>query len=352
LLLEHFEKLQPFCPVCNTGEPAPLRIASRQTEAGGHLIHGVLHCSRPDCMHEFPVIDGVPVVLAGARDYVRENLLAMVMRADLSSDIESLLGDCAGASSVFEATRQQQSAYGYGHYGYAKDAGCNKASVYTILEVCLELAGGITGPVLEIGCGAGGVAQRLAATVQQPVVAMDLNFSLLQIATSAARNNRVTFPRRRIGLVYDRMEIELPPQQRNASFWLGDAVAAPWAEGMFQTIVALNVLDSTPSPLQLLQSAGRLLAPGGKLLLSCPFDWSPRATPVDQWLGGHSQRGPHGGDSAAILHETLGNWQAQQPADALQIIAARDDVPWRMYVHERSHVEYRTHCLALRRPGG
>jgi len=344
LLLEYFDKLNARCPVCRAGDTAPLKVASREVEAAGHLIHGALHCTRPECMHEFPVIDGVPVVLPATREYVRDNLLAMVMRTDLPPGVESMLGDCAGPGSAFETSRQQQSVYGYGHYSDSDDR-----SVFSLLEVCASLAGELQGPVLEIGCGAGGVARRLAAQFDEPLAAIDLNFPLLQIAATAARTNAATFPLRRTGVVYDRRQIELPPQPAPPAFWLCDALSAPWDAGSFRTIVALNVLDSTPSPWQLLRSAATLLAPGGVLLLSCPYDWSASVTPFEQWVGGHSQRGPQQGDGPAVLRDLLRQWSQEEPELALHLIDERDNIPWRMRVHQRSTVEYHTHCMALRR---
>ena len=42
----------------------------------------------------------------------------------------------------------------------------------------------------------------------------------------------------------------------------------------------------------------------GGLVLTTPYDWSA-AVPVDAWLGGHSQRGPHQGSSEPILRGLL-----------------------------------------------
>ena len=44
---------------------------------------------------------------------------------------------------------------------------------------------------------------------------------------------------------------------------------------------------------------------GGDAIITTPYDWSDAATPLEQWLGGHSQRGGVQGDSAAMLRSLL-----------------------------------------------
>jgi hypothetical protein len=68
------------------------------------------------------------------------------------------------------------------------------------------------------------------------------------------------------------------------------------------------------------------------------------ATPLAQWFGGHSQRSPAHGSSAAELRRVLKTLDT-----GLTIQAERDGVPWRVYVNERATMDYKVHLLALRR---
>jgi len=106
----------------------------------------------------------------------------------------------------------------------------------------------------------------------------------------------------------------------------------------------LNVLDCVPSPLQHLVEMGRVLATGASGFLSSPYDWAATATPVAQWLGGHSQRGEAHGSSAAELRRALATVDT-----GLAIAAERDRVPWRVYVNERASMDYAVHLLRLER---
>src|SRR5207302_5037469 len=89
------------------------------------------------------------------------------------------------------------------------------------------------------------------------------------------------------------------------SFWCGDVGALPFADGTFDGALSLNVVDCVPSPLAHLMELGRVLRDRAPALLSSPYDWSPNATPVAQWLGGHSQRSPQHGSSTAELRRAL-----------------------------------------------
>jgi SAM-dependent methyltransferase len=132
-------------------------------------------------------------------------------------------------------------------------------------------------------------------------------------------------------------------------FWCADAELLPFADGTFAGALSLNVLDCVRSPLGHLLELGRVLAPQAPALLSTPYDWSVTATPLEGWLGGHSQRGPAGGSSAEELRRILSPDAAAGVDTGLTIAAERDGVPWRVYGNERSHTEYSLHLLRLTR---
>ena len=109
----HFEALRPVCPVCRAENPSgfPLRIAEVARESDGHIIEGALHCGNENCLREFPIVDGIPLIVANIRQYISENVLSIYARRDLSEFLESLIGDCCGPASVYEQTRQHLSSY-------------------------------------------------------------------------------------------------------------------------------------------------------------------------------------------------------------------------------------------------
>ena len=203
------------------------------------------------------------------------------------------------------------------------------------------------GRVIDAGCGAGRTAFTLAR--QHPaalVLGIDMHLGLLRLARAAAAG-RVSYPRRRNGLIYDRRSFPVAlAGAGRVDFWACDALALPFAPAAADLVLSLNLFDSVTDPPALLQSLARVLRPGGRLLLGTPFDWSTRATPVEAWVGGHSQRADDSGEPAARLRALLGGGGALEP------IAEDPDWPWQTRLHDRATVRYRCHLLALARGGG
>jgi SAM-dependent methyltransferase len=174
-------------------------------------------------------------------------------------------------------------------------------------------------------------------------VGVDLSFAMLRLAERVRRDGLAVFPLRRVGLVFDRRELRVPvvPAER-MTFWCCDVDNLPFADATFSGALSLNVLDCVPSPLQHLAEMGRVLSPGMPALLTTPYDWAATATPVAQWLGGHSQRSEAHGSSAAELRRALLTVDTR-----LSVAAEEDRVPWRVYVNERASMDYAVHMLRL-----
>ncbi len=353
--LSHFAAFAPRCPVCLRAgrQPPPLVLASVAARDETRIFQGILHC--PDCQHEYPVLDGVPVIVPELRRVLGERGLDMLLRDDLPEALESLFGDAIGPDSWFDAIRQLQSSYGWD--GYADldpgepppDGGPLPGAARRCLARLLQLAPGETAPplILDAGCGAGRTSFDLASAHPAALVlGLDIHLGLLRLAAGAL-GGHVSYPRRRIGLVYGRRRfaVDLPDAQR-VDFWACDATALPFLPASAGLAVALNLLDCVPDPRRLLESLAAAVAPGGRILLATPYDWSTRATPLESWLGGHSQRAAHQGAGEAFLHALL-NGAAPHAIAGLACHAEHADWPWHTRLHDRSAVQYRTHLLAL-----
>lgn len=355
--LHHFEALRPVCPICRTSPDAgsPLRVAHVERESLGHIIEAILHCSDPRCQREYPVIDGVPLIIGNLRQFIADNSLRLLMRRDLSPLIESVVGDCCGPGSDFDTVRQQVSAYAWEHYGEfdPQELGADPAPG-TMLAA---LAGGLTlaepiagGPVLEVGCGPGRSSFELAQRTGEMVLGIDLHFPMLRLAAGVLRDGTLRYARRRVGLVYDRRQFSVPvPHSNLVDFWACDATALPFRPGTFSLAVGLNVLDCIHAPRELLVSIARVLRDRGKAVLTSPYDWSPAATPLEGWIGGHSQRSPAAGSSEAAVRALLAHDASPASVPGLRLSAERENLPWNVRLHDRSTMTYRLHLLVAER---
>lgn len=113
--LTHFERLKPLCPQCREGSPLDVRFVLREEQET--VFEGILVCSNSQCRCEYPIIDGIPIIVADVRTYVSQGILPIIARTDLSDTMESLLGDCSGPGSSFDVQRQHLSTYAFDHYG-------------------------------------------------------------------------------------------------------------------------------------------------------------------------------------------------------------------------------------------
>ena len=347
----HFQVIGPVCPVCRAnGEDLPLVISRVIRETDADLVEGILQCSNSNCQREFPVLDGIPVIVGPVRQYVSDNVMPALARDDFSAAMESLLGDCAGPGSVFDTRRQQLSAYAWDHYG---DVDPNEASaesapgsVVRTLRQALKTADPLLpGPCIDLGCSVGRTTFELAEHCDELVLGVDLNFSMLQLASRVLRTGRVCYPRRRVGIVYDRREFPYHVgRPHNVDFWACDLMSLPLPATSFSSAIALNVLDCVPSPVEFLHASCGLLRPGGKLILTTPYDWSPNATPVEAWIGGHSQRGVEQGSSEIFVRNLFAEDNPSKIAD-MKLVFERPSIPWHVRLHERASMSYQMNVL-------
>ncbi len=329
----------------------PLVLATVLVEDAEHVHEGILHCSDAACQLEYPIIDGAPILVPQIRTYVADNFFHLTMRDNLSDTIESMLGDGAGPGAFFDVTRQHLSTYAWDAYAdldpAEQVAEHEPGAIVRCLEQGLDLIGAQPqGPVIDIGCSVGRSTFALAAHCDQAVLGVDIGFSMLGLARRILANGVVRYPRRRVGIVYDRREfaVEFAGSER-VDFWICDAMALPFSRQTFALAVGLNVLDCVASPRDFLASLGTLLQAGGHALLTTPYDWSSSATPLEAWIGGHSQRAAGNGASEPFLRTLLTPGAHPQSISNLRIVGEKDDIPWHARLHERSTVTYKAHML-------
>ena len=361
--LLHFEALQPICPHCRLerNQENPLLLAKVIKRDEGSIFEGILHCSDQSCQLEYPIIDGIPIIVPGIRNYISEHLFHITARDNLSESTESILGDAVGPGTFFDSTRQHLSTYACDHYGDLDPsvetrntlAHETPGSVVHCLETGLQLIdNNIGSPLIDIGCAVGRTTFELAAKTDGPVLGIDLNFSMLRVAQRILNTGVARYPLRRLGVVYNQQEYEVKFENTDqVDFWACDALALPFTENTFRLATGLNVLDSVTSPRDLLATLGSVVSPGGNAILATPYDWSPAATPIEAWIGGHSQRGPGHGAGEPFLKTLLTPGAHPQSVENLRIVGEITDHPWCVRIHDRSTTTYNVHIVAVKAIG-
>ncbi len=353
--LRHFETLKPICPFClsNSSKESLLSLRTVNRETKGDVFEGVLVCSDKGCQSEYPIIDGIPIILPDLKSYISQFIFPIMMRNDLGETVESLLGDCCGPGAALDVHRQHLSSYVHGHYGDLdpledKQDDAIPGGIATLFRTGMELIGEIPqGPMIDIGCSAGRSTFALAEQRNDLVLGVDLNFSMLKTALDVLNTGSISYPRRRVGMVFDRREFCVNFKNRDCvDFWVCDALALPFSSRSFSLASSLNLIDCVSSPHAHLESIERILLDNGKVMIASPYDWSSSATSVESWIGGHSQRSDNQGRSEAHIKDLFKDGNNPARINGLKLIAEKDSEPWTVRLHERSVMKYQVHLLA------
>ena len=351
----HLERFPPICLICRTKGRLPPHLALRvRKEDGDEIIEGALVCPERMCQAEFPILEGTPFLVSNPREVVASQLddLRSGGVADRAGWTDSVLLDSAGPGSALERHQHHLSSYGRCHWGdldpdepRPRDGGI--ADVLGIAARLMETPP--AGNWLDVGCAVGRATFELAALTDGLVLGVDLNASMLRTARRIGSDGRVVHPLRRVGVVYDRRDftVELVGRDR-VDFWVCDAMALPFADGAVDGVTSLNVLDCVQWPLSHLIELGRVLRHGGTAAITTPYDWSASATAFEGWLGGHSQRAEHHGSSAREVRRLLAVGDPAEARTGLELVAEREMLPWRVYVHERAEMLYQVHLVIAR----
>jgi SAM-dependent methyltransferase len=241
----------------------------------------------PNCGAEYPVVDGVPLVMRSLDAWLATEAAVVFARRDLPEATAARLMRGAGGSLPREA--QLVRAY--------RDAPPSPLHERVAAWIAAQ-----PGLILELGCGLG-VGGPVA---QDRRIGLDLSFSMAR-----------AYPGR--GLV-------------------GDALDPPFEAGRFDNVLLCNVLDSCRDPRVLLAQADALLRPGGGMLITCAWAWHEEVTLVAARITPEQLRLALAGDRRA-LGLTL-----QYTVEALE-----DPVIWRLRAGPRTVHEHSVMLLALRK---
>lgn len=384
--LSHFEQFAPRCPACvwrargadaaraaryDCAGLAPLVIEAIEEregsggDGGDVIVHGVLRCEEPACGARFPIVDGVPIIVANVRELIARDGEALLRRTDLPSGVEGYIAEAMGPGGAFDRGRLYSGAYAWDHYGVGGDAlsraGGAGGDAVRVLRRLVEMSGvrlesmGRDARVLDVGCATGGVAFEVGTMMHDGLVlGVDVHLGMLRMAQRALRTGVVEYPLRHEGVVYERVRVAVEARRmaraHRVDFWCCDAMAMPIPSGSVDACVGLHTLDAVASPAGLLSELSRVTKDAGRVLLATPFDWTQSVTPMEHWLGGHAAHASHGGDGARVLEWLLGGGGAEAGVlgsgiERMRIIAT-DDVEWRVRLHARAMTHYRTHLLA------
>jgi SAM-dependent methyltransferase/uncharacterized protein YbaR (Trm112 family) len=321
------------CPGCRTHATVDgeLRIDLRTLDRAGEQ----LAC---ECGRRYPIVDGLPIVMADASGFL-QNEIAAILERDLAPNLAQLLARDQPDDAPYPRLLEHLSIYVDAHWGDrakpAPDGPGSGFGMQPLVDKIAERARARVGAAVELGCSAGRILAELADGADH-VVGLDLHFGTLRRARTLLAGERLAYNRRVAGRHYT-LATATGRRHDNVSLICGDALDPPLVPGVFDRVVALNVLDSVRHPRQLLSVLHGLCKRGGELILSSPYNWQSHIVADAERIGGDN---PAKGLVTLLTSGDLGTRFA---------IEDEAELPWTLRRDARSAVAYCIHYVRARK---
>ena len=310
-------------------------LACRARTARGRELHTLsrdgdeLRCDNDACRRRYPIVDGLPVVVADPPAHLDRWGKALVgLEPDTLAEHLSIYLDA--------------------HWGdRAQPLPDGPTVPFGMDALVAQLAARAAAPVeraVELGCGVGRGLYELARGARD-VIGLDASVACLVRARHILDGQSLDYDRRVVGRHYTRARIIAPSLSPGSplaaaavSLVCADVMDPPLVPQSFDRVVALNVLDAVTSPPQVVAVADGLTVPGGELILASPYAWQAGIVADEHRFGG--------ADPGAALRRRLVEGEG---LEARYTIEDEVELPWSLRRDARSAVVYRVHWLRARK---
>ncbi len=314
------------CPACRTFGPD--RIDVKTLEPSGEDL---LAC---ECGRRYPIVDGVPIVMADPSGYLRAEMATVVER-DMSPELAAALVEHGPDDAPYARMLEHLSIYLDAHWGDRAEPAPGGPGGFALAPFVERIA---TLPrvelAAELGCSVGRITAELPA---DHVMALDMHAGAVRRARRLLDGERVPYARRMIGRTYmPAVATGARPKAASCKLVCGDALDPPFVPGAFDRVVALNMLDSVSHPRRLLAVIDKLTRVGGEVVLASPYAWQSQVMHEDERIGG--------ADPAAAVAEIL-----RSGLSAPYQIEDESELSWTLRRDARSAVTYQAHYLRARK---
>ena len=322
------------CPGCRShahDERDGIRIDVRTLDRAGD----VLAC---ECGRRYPVVDDLPIVMADPSGFYA-NEIASILERDLAPSLAQMLVEDMADDAPYARLLEHVSIYLDAHWGDrskpSPDGPGAAFGMQPLVDKIAERAGQRVGMAVELGCSAGRILAELADGADR-VVGVDLQFGVLRRARKLLAGEKLAFNRRVAGRKYSIATLT-GRRADGVTLVCGDALDPPLVPGMFERVVALNVLDSVRSPRQLLAVVAGLCKRGGEVILSSPYNWQSGIVEEGERFGGDNP--------AKALVSMLRDGELGAAFE----IEDEAELPWTLRRDARSAVAYCIHYVRARK---
>lgn len=140
---------------------------------------------------------------------------------------------------------------------------------------------------LDVGCAVGRSTFELARHCGE-VIGVDYSQRFIEAARALAECGAVPYLRADEGALTTPLVARVPEgvAPERVRFETGDAHALREGLGVFDVVLAANLVDRLAQPSRFLAQLPQLLKAGGQLIVTTPCTWLTEYTAQEEWLGG------------------------------------------------------------------
>lgn len=283
-------------------------------------------CPNPACERLHPTLPGTDIRAAVAADLDAFLEFDEPLRFDLPADVAAWIDTLHRGGPAWEAAARLGM---YADLHYAQTA----STLDQLYERFIAPLPATIESALDLGCGLGGFASRLAGGLGCHVTGLDSWPLALRFAEAAARHRELHVPI--MGpdaeLIASAITIGHRSAIQTIRWVCGDLHNPPFDARSFDLVTALNVFDTVNDPALALGQASAMLRPGGLLVMAQPDSWNAAATPPDRWIPS---------DSAA--------WEQLLDDYGLKTIDRDDGFVWTLTRNARTQFRYVSQARLVR----
>jgi SAM-dependent methyltransferase/uncharacterized protein YbaR (Trm112 family) len=183
--------------------------------------------------------------------------------------------------------------------------------------------------VLDAGCGLGRMTGEMARLGARYVVGLDRSPRMAKEAVRIlGTRSPLELTLNVIGAEGMGATLELGWALDNYDVIIGDVERLPLRTAGFDLVTGFNLVDRVSDPRRMADELGRVLKPGGHLIIADPYHWEEQFTPRPNWIG----------DMATLFDAH--HWRRVREADG---------IPFVMRYYSRRISIYMNHCLIYRK---
>ena len=155
---------------------------------------------------------------------------------------------------------------------------------------------------LDIGCAVGRSTFELARICEE-VIGIDYSHAFVNAGNVLVREGQLAYERLEEGRVSTPCEAIIDPliDRSRLQFEHGNAQSLRSDLGVFDLVLACNLICRLPEPMKFLQRLPELVKGGGRLIITTPFTWLEAYTLQANWLGGVEAMDSFSGLSDALV---------------------------------------------------